>query len=92
MQRFSRLFWFTVLTGTLSSCLLSHALVGHLTAQLHDMVTLCTAQNDACSSEAIDRAFQVFCVMAVAGNALVFWLAYKIGRSFTKPAVTDAAR
>jgi hypothetical protein len=34
----------------------------------------------------------VFCVMAVAGNALVFWLAHRIGRGSIKPAVTDAAR
>ena len=92
MQRFSRLFWFTVLAGTLASALLSHALVRHLTAQLHDMVTLCTPRNDSCGWQAIDRAFQVFCLMAGAANALVFWLAYRIGRGFIKPTVTVAAQ
>ena len=92
MQRFSRLFWLTALAAALSSCLLNHALVGHLTTQLHDMVALCTRRNDVCGAEAIDRAFQVFCLMAVAGKALVFWLAYRIGRGSIKPAVRDAIR
>jgi hypothetical protein len=92
LQRFSRLFWFTVAAGILASALLNHALVGHLKVHLHDMVTLCSPQNDSCGSEAIDRVFQVFCLMAVTGNALVFWLAYRIGRGFIKPAARDAAR
>jgi hypothetical protein len=92
MQRFSRVFWVTVLASTLSSGLLDHASVGHLAAQLHDMVAQCTPRNDSCSSGAIDRAFQAFCLVTVAGNALVFWLAIKIGRRFCKPAATDAVR
>jgi hypothetical protein len=92
MKRFSRLFWFTAITAALSSGLLDYALVGHLAAQLHEMVALCTPRNDACGAKAIDRAFWVFCLITVAGNAVVFWLVYKIGRGFTKPAVMDTAR
>jgi uncharacterized membrane protein len=92
MKRFSKLFWFTVFVGTLASALVSHALVGHLTARLHEMVAFCTPRNDACGAAAINGAFQAFCLTAVAGNALVFWLAYKIGCGFIKPVAADAAR
>lgn len=92
MRRFSKRFWITALAAALSSWLLNHVLVAHLTAQLHGMVALCGPRNDSCGSEAIDRAFQIFCLMAVAGNGLVFWLVYKIGRGVTKPTTTDAAR
>jgi hypothetical protein len=92
MRRFSSLFWFTVFAGTLSSGLVSTALVWHLTTQLHEMVALCMPRSDSCGAEAIDRAFRVFCVMVVAGNALAFWCASEIGRSFIKPALTGAVR
>jgi hypothetical protein len=92
MRRFSRLFWFTVFAGTLASSLVSGGLVWHLTAQLHEMVALCAPRNDSCGAETIDRAFQVFCLMVVAGDGLAFWLANRIGRSFIKPAAADAVR
>lgn len=92
MKRFSKLFWFTAIAGISCSTLLSHVLVGHLATQLHDMVTLCAPRNDVCSVDAIDRAFRTFCLMAVAGNVVLFWLAYAIGRGFIKPAATDAAQ
>jgi hypothetical protein len=89
MRRFSRLFWFTAFVGILLSGLLNLALVGHLNTQLGEMVALCTPRNDSCSAAAIERAFRVFCLMAVAGTVVVFWLAHRIGRSLVKPAVTD---
>ena len=90
MQPLSRLFWFTAIAGTLASALLSYALVAHLTTQLQEMVAVCTPRRDSCGWQAIDGAFQAFCLTAVAGNALVFWLAYKIGSGLIEPTVTDA--
>lgn len=92
MKRFSRDFWLMALAAALCSGLLNYALVWHFTGQLHEMVTLCTPRNDSCGSEAIDRAFEVFCLTAAAGAVLVFWLAHRMGRSFMKPAAADAAR
>ena len=93
MRRFSRLFWFTILAGTLSSALLSCALVSRLTARLNEMVTRCTAKNFTCSTESIDRAFQVFCLAEAAAILLLFWTAHRIGIRLIKPAphaVTEA--
>jgi hypothetical protein len=95
MQRLSRLFWFTVFAGTISSAFLSYALARRFTGQVNTLVALCAARNDTCSVESINRAFQVSCMTDVAATLLLFWFAYKIGRSFIKPVspiVTDAAR
>lgn len=89
MQRFFRLFWSTILVGILFSGLLDLVLARHLNTQLHDMVAQCTGRNDTCGAEAINRAFEWFCFLALSGNALAFWLAYRIGRVFTN---SDAAR
>jgi hypothetical protein len=89
MRRFSGHFWFTAFAGIILSGILNLALVGHLNTQLGEMVALCTPQNDSCSGAAIEWAFRAFCLMAVAGTVVVFWLAHRIGRSFVKPAVPD---
>ena len=94
MQRFSRLFWFTVLAGTLSAALFSYGLLSCLGAHLNEMTTLCTARNDSCSAESIDRAFHLFFVTEMAGTLLLFWFAHRIGLRFIQPApptVTGAA-
>jgi hypothetical protein len=96
MQRpFSRPFWFAALAAAVFSALLSYTLLWLLKGHLNDMIALCTARNDTCSVASIDRAFQAFCMTEVAATLLLFWLAYKIGRSFIKavpPTVADAAR
>lgn len=92
MQRFSKRFWLTTLAAAVGSGLLNYALVWHFTGQLHDMVALCSPRHDSCGSEAIDHAFRVFCLAAMAGAVLVFWLAHRMGRSLLKPAATDTAR
>jgi hypothetical protein len=95
MQGFSRPFWFTVLAGALSAALFCYGLLSYLDAHIQEMITLCTAQNFTCSNESIESAFHVFLLTDMAGILLVFWLAYRIGLRFIKPApqaVTDAAR
>jgi hypothetical protein len=86
MKRFSGIFWFTVIAGTLSSVLLSGELLSLLSTRLDRMTALCGRGIDACSSESMQDAFRLFCIAELAGNLSLFWAAHLIGRSFIKPA------
>lgn len=85
MKRFSRLFWFTVIAGTLSSVLLSGELLFLLSTRLDTMNALCGQGKHACGSQSFQNVFQLFCIAELAGTVSLFWAAHLIGRSFIKP-------
>lgn len=91
MQRFSRLFWFTAIAGSLSSLLVFRAALRFFTTQAAEMDALCRQGKPGCSWEGLPHLYHVACTAHVAGTLLSFGLAYIIGRGFIKPAATDAA-
>ena len=91
MQRFSRLFWFTAIAGTLSSLLFFLAALRSFTTQADGMDALCRQGKPECSLESLQHLYHVACTAHVTGTLLSFGLAYIIGRGFIKPAATDAA-
>jgi hypothetical protein len=91
MQRFSRLFWFTVFAGTLSALLFFRVALRFFTTQSSEMDALCRQGKPECSQESLQHLYHVACTAHVGGTLLSFGLAYIIGRSFIRPAATDAA-
>lgn len=93
IQRFSKLFWFTVLAGTLASALFSAALVSFLSMRLNGMLAFCTlaTAKDCPSSDTFDRWLHAFIAAELAGTFLLFWTASKIGRKRFSPALTSSA-
>jgi cytochrome bd-type quinol oxidase subunit 2 len=90
MRRFSRLFWFTVFAGSLSSPVIFGAALRIFTAHMNGMDALCRQGKPDCSWESVRHLYYVACTAHVTGTLASFGLAYIIGRSFIKPAATDA--
>jgi hypothetical protein len=91
MQRFSKLFWFTAIVGTVSSGLSFLAALRFLSSQANEMVALCGQGKAECSWQSLPHLCHVVCRAYVMGTLLSFGLAYIMGRSLLKPAPADAA-
>lgn len=96
MPRFSKLFWFTVLPGTLASALFSAGLRAFLSLRLDAALALCGQPKlQGCLSyDMTDQWLYAFVPAELIGNPLLFWLAFKLGRkwlSLAPPVATDAA-
>jgi hypothetical protein len=86
-RRFSKVFWITVIGGTLSGTLFTGGLLWHLSTHLAEMGALCDQGKGGCpTAEYFRRMPYVFCAELAVGNALLFRLAYKIGRRLTQAA------
>lgn len=87
MKRFSRLFWFTVLAGTVSSVLLSCAALWFVKSHAAEMVAVCRPGKDGCASwESLQHLFRVAFIAQASGTLLSFGLVYHMGRRFIPPA------
>ena len=86
MQRFSRLFWFTVLVGGLSSLLLTSAALWFFQTQAAELGASCAQGKSSCASQAsLQHLLRVAFVAQVTGTLLSFGLAYYMGRRFISP-------
>ncbi|MGB6687961.1 MAG: hypothetical protein WBE76_08975 [Terracidiphilus sp.] len=96
MKRFSKLFWFTLFAGGLSSLLLTCAALSFFVTKSGEMVALCRHGKDGCASaEALQHLYRTASIVQVCGTLLLFGLAYNIGRRLIRPApaaATDAGQ
>jgi hypothetical protein len=87
MQRLSKRFWFTALVGSLSSLLLTWAVVWFFAVQSREMIALCRLGKDWCASrETLGHLFHMVAIAQAGGTILLFGLAYNVGRRLLRPA------
>jgi len=87
MQRFSRIFWFTVFVGTVSSVLLTCAMLWFFKTHAAETLALCKQGGDGCASwESLQHLFRVVLITQASGTLLSFGLVYHMGRRFIPPA------
>jgi len=87
MRRFSKLFMFTALGGSLGSLLPLCAALLFFSNQSQRLVALCGRGLPGCASpESLGSLFSIAATALVAGTIGSFCLAYAIGRRITSPA------
>ena len=93
MPRFSKLFWFTITAGTLSSVLFYFVLMQIFEARHEAMLALIRTGSDASDWQALPRLFHLIVAAILIGTPLLFWLAYRLAPARMKspaPAADNA--